>query len=62
MAFMMWWSARIQFMNQNESPDAYGDVLAALPTRTIHESNERQPHRYINPLTHGWPPLVSHKT
>jgi hypothetical protein len=58
---MVWLSVRIQLMNQNASLAVSEDVLAALPIRAIRDPNERQPHRLINPATHGrlWP--VSHK-
>ena len=61
MAFMVWLSVRIQLMNQNASPAIGEDVLAAVPFRATRESNERQPHRPINPPTHSGPPLLSHK-
>ena len=58
---MVWLSVHIQLMNPNAYPANDGDVRAALPTRVIRESNERQPHRSINPATRGWPSPVSHK-
>jgi len=50
MAFMVWLLVRIHSMNQNAYPALSEDVLAALPTRATRETNERQPHRLLQPV------------